>query len=92
MLRELGNDTQKQFYFNYVENNKSATFLPVTEPNKGSDTGQIQTRLKKINENIYEIYGQKWLVGHGADAPIGVLIARTSLGRPVGNYGSNVNS
>lgn len=83
MLRELGNDIQKEYFFNYVEKNNATTFLAVTEPGKGSDAGQMQTQLKKIDENHYEIYGEKWLVGHGADAEIGTLVARTSTG-PLG--------
>jgi len=83
MLRELGSNEQKAYFFNFVETNYCATFLAVTEPDKGSDAGQMQTQIKKLDEDNYEIYGQKWLVGHGADAPIGVLVARTSSG-PLG--------
>lgn len=83
MLRELGSFEQKEYFFNLIETKHCATFLAVTEPNKGSDAGQMQTQIKKLDEDNYEIYGQKWLVGHGADAPIGVLVARTSSG-PLG--------
>lgn len=83
MLRELGSNLQKEYFFNYVEENKASTFLAVTEPSKGSDAGQMQTQLRKIDDNHYAVYGEKWLVGHGADAEIGVLVARTSSG-PLG--------
>lgn len=83
ILRELGNELQKDFFFNYIEKNNATTFLAVTEPGKGSDAGQMRTQLKKVDEHHYEIHGEKWLVGHGADAEIGTLVARTSTG-PLG--------
>lgn len=83
MLRELGSEEQKSYFFDYIERNHSATFLAVTEPNKGSDAGKMETQIMKVDEENFEIYGEKWLVGHGADAPIGVLVARTSNG-PLG--------
>lgn len=78
MLRELGSSQQKEMFFNYVEQEKATTFLAVTEPRKGSDVSELQTRLNYVATNQYELYGSKYLVGHGADAPIGVLLARTS--------------
>lgn len=83
MLRELGNEAQKEYFFNYVEKNKCTTFLALTEPNKGSDAGHLESYLYKNSEKNYLLSGEKWLVGHGADAPIGVLVARTSKG-PLG--------
>lgn len=83
MLRELGNQVQQEYFFNFIEKNKATSFLAVTEPNKGSDAGQMQTYLKKPTEETYILNGEKWLVGHGADAPIGVLIARIAKG-PLG--------
>ncbi len=83
MLRELGSVEQRNIFFNFVESNKSTTFLAVTEPNKGSDAGNMQTHIKKINGGDYRIYGEKWLVGHGADAALGVLVARNLPG-PLG--------
>ncbi|NNM59324.1 MAG: hypothetical protein HKM04_05865 [Legionellales bacterium] len=43
----------------------------------------MQTLITKGDDRHYFIHGEKWLVGHGADAPIGVLVARTSTG-PLG--------
>ena len=83
MLRELGSEEQKSNFFDFVETTYCPTFLAVTEPNKGSDAGKMQTQLKKIDADHYKIYGQKWLVGHGADASTGVLTARISPG-PLG--------
>lgn len=83
MLRELGSPEQQHSFFDYVERHRCTTFLAVTEPNKGSDAGQMQTRLEKADDESFHIYGEKWLVGHGADAPLGVVVARTSPG-PLG--------
>ena len=83
MLRELGNDEQKDRFFDYIELNKALSFLAVSEPGKGSDAANMETQLIKQIDGNYLLNGEKWLVGHGADANIGVVIARTTKG-PLG--------
>ncbi|OGO92646.1 MAG: hypothetical protein A3F10_00345 [Coxiella sp. RIFCSPHIGHO2_12_FULL_42_15] len=83
LLRELGSEEQKERFFQFIESHAVTTFLAVSEPNKGSDAGQMETTLKSQGAHTYVLQGEKWLVGHGADAPIGVVVARRSTG-PLG--------
>lgn len=83
MVRELGNSEQKEQFFSYISEKLSTTFLAVTEPSKGSDAGKMQTILKKQGVDDYQLFGEKYLVGHGANAPLGVVVARLSRG-PLG--------
>lgn len=83
LLRDLGTSEQKEYFFDYVESHIATTFFAVTEPNFGSDPGKMQTMILKSINGDYLLSGKKWLVGHGADAPIGVVLARISPG-PLG--------
>lgn len=83
LLRELGSKEQQEYFFDYVESNKASTFFAVTEPNFGSDPTSMQTVAVQGNQKHYLLSGEKWLVGHGADAPIGVVLARIARG-PLG--------
>jgi acyl-CoA dehydrogenase len=83
IMRELGSEEQKNYFFNYVESHKSSTFFAVTEPGSGSDLTKMQTSVLKKDDFNYLLSGKKWLVGHGADANIGVVLARVSSG-PLG--------
>lgn len=83
MLRELGDEDQKERFFSYVKAHRCATFFAVTEPQKGSDAGNMETELSAINSKEYRVRGEKCFIGHGADAPIGVVMARHSKG-PLG--------
>ncbi len=84
MVQQLGNDSQKEDFFGFVSREKARTFLAVTEPNKGSDAGMMQTRLLPgKTKNSFLIEGEKWLVGHGATGLSGVLVARRAEG-PLG--------
>lgn len=83
LLRELGTPEQKEYFFNYVESHTATTFFAVTEPNFGSDPTKMETMVLKSINGHYLLSGKKWLVGHGADASIGVVLARISPG-PLG--------
>jgi len=85
ILREIGTPEQNDLFFNYIISHKAHTFLAVTEPNKGSDAGRMQAVLTQDAENPNRVWlnGEKWLVGNGAIASIGIVIARTSPG-PLG--------
>lgn len=83
LLRELGTAAQKNYFFDYIESRQAATFFAVTEPNFGSDPTKMQTIAVKSVQGSYVLSGKKWLVGHGADAPLGVVLARIAPG-PLG--------
>lgn len=82
MMEELGDQQQKQQFYQYVKTANARTCLAVTEPNSGSNIRQITTRLYS-HANQWFLFGEKWLVGHGATASIGVVIAKMNEG-PLG--------
>ena len=76
LLQSLGDDWQCEFFARYVIEHRSRTFFAVTEPTKGSDAANLQTRLvggRKLS-------GEKLLFGNGAVAPIGTVLARSGDG------------
>lgn len=79
IIRELGNEDQKNMFFNYLISNRSRTFLAVTEPMHGTDANNLGTNLLCSGNNYY-LSGEKCFVGNGAIGEIGVVIARTSPG------------
>lgn len=83
MVRELGDEAQKEYFFNNIKMRRCPSFFAVTEPNKGSDAANLTTYLKVLDSKYYSLNGEKCFIGHGADAPIGVLMARSSEG-PLG--------
>lgn len=76
ILREIGSQNQRDLFFNYVAANRARTFMAVTEPNKGSDAGNMQTRL----DDDGRLTGEKWFVGNGRDGEIGTIIVRVGDG------------
>ncbi len=85
MLDELGNQQQREFFYQYVKSNAATTFLAVTEPNQGSNLSQISTYLHPTDETntSWLLTGEKWLVGHGATGKMGVVIVKINNG-PLG--------
>ncbi len=83
ILRELGDSDQKQRFFSYLKQHRCSTFLAVTEPGRGSDAAQMETTLKSKGNAGFVLNGEKCFIGHGADAPIGIVMARRSAG-PLG--------
>lgn len=90
VIQEIGNAAQQDHFFHFIEKNIVTSFFAVTEPNKGSDAGNMETYIEKVDSKHYKIFGHKWLIGHGADAPIGVVIARLLPG-PLGVVGVLIN-
>lgn len=76
VLRELGSHAQCEVFFSHVAGRKARTFMAVTEPEKGSDAGNMETCL----DDESRLYGEKWLVGNGRDGEMGTVIARTGRG------------
>lgn len=85
IIDEIGNETQRYLFHEYVKKEKACTFLAVTEPEYGSHLGSLNTRLilNKTDKNYFILTGEKWLVGHGGTGMIGVVIVRTHDG-PLG--------
>lgn len=73
IIRELGDDAQRERFFDLVASRKARTFMAVTEPNKGSDAGGMETML----DTDHRLHGEKWLVGNGSVAQVGTVLHRT---------------
>lgn len=78
MMRELGTLEQADEFYNILKTHKMQTFFALTEPEKGSDASQIQTRLyrKNAGEKKYIMSGVKSFFGNGAVASMGIVLAR----------------
>jgi len=85
IIRELGTTEQQELFYSYVSKNKARTFFAVTEPDKGSDASNLQTKLirKDNSSENFSLTGEKWLVGNGASGTIGTVMARIAPG-PLG--------
>lgn len=83
LIRELANDAQKTVFYDHVQSKKSTTFFALTEPDHGSDIAGIKSSLIKSSSGHYIVNANKWFIGHGVDASVGVLIVKQSKG-PLG--------
>ncbi len=83
LLRDFGSEAQRTLFFDEVERESAKTFFAITEPNKGSDANHMESTLKRINEDEYLLNGEKWLIGNGAVANMGIILAKTNDG-PLG--------
>lgn len=85
IIQDFANEKQKEQYYSTLLEKPSWTFFALTEPNKGSDATNIETNMKKINEidGTRMLNGEKYFIGNGTRAEIGVVFARTTTG-PLG--------
>lgn len=82
MLRELGSEVQIENFYHDIKVKKMRTFFALTEPTKGSDANNIETKLLKSGKK-YFLTGEKAFFGNGAVAETGVVLARINEG-PIG--------
>jgi alkylation response protein AidB-like acyl-CoA dehydrogenase len=82
IINGIGNDAQKHWFFQRFAAGLTWSFFALTEPQTGSDAGRISTTATVVDGG-YRLNGQKYLVGNGAVATVGVVFARTSPG-PLG--------
>ena len=82
VVNGIGNDAQKHWFFKRFAENLTWSFFGLTEPQTGSDAGGISTTAT-IVDGGYRLNGQKYLVGNGTVATVGVVFARTAPG-PLG--------
>src|SRR5258708_10429090 len=75
LIQALGDDEQQAVFRRTVVERRCRTFFAVTEPERGSDAGNLATRLTGGR-----LSGEKLLFGNGAVAPIGTVLARTGDG------------
>jgi acyl-CoA dehydrogenase len=75
LVQALGDDEQRALFRRVVLDRRCRTFFAVTEPERGSDAGNLGTRLTGGR-----LTGEKLLFGNGAVAPLGTVLARTGDG------------
>jgi len=71
-----GNKKQKEKYLKKIAGGEIFTAFGLTEPNAGSDAGNLRTRAKK-NDNNYIINGVKQFITNGGIADIYLIITVT---------------
>lgn len=77
VLHEMGSDAQKERFFGHFRDRLSWSCYAMSEPNVGSDASNIETTATKVPGG-YLINGEKYFIGNGAHADIGVVFARTN--------------
>jgi acyl-CoA dehydrogenase len=82
VVNSIGNDEQKHWFFQRFSANLTWSFFALTEPATGSDAGGISITATRVAGG-YRLTGEKYLIGNGAIATIGIVFARTAPG-PLG--------
>ncbi len=80
----FGNENQKQQYLPKLATAEHIGAWGLTEPNTGSDAGNMQTTAVKQGEN-WVLNGTKSWITHGKSGDIAVVIARTGEPRAKNN-------
>ena len=78
----LGNEAIREHFHAFFERGLCWTFFALSERGVGSDASRLQTRAYRT-EGGYYLRGQKYFIGNGALASLGVVFARSSDG-PLG--------
>lgn len=83
-ILQFGNETQKQRYLPGLASGKWIGAWGLTEPNTGSDAGNMRTVAKRDGDH-YIINGTKNFITHGKTGQVAVVIVRT--GEPGDSHG-----
>jgi len=83
VVLDMASDAQKEMYYSALLEKPTWTFFALTEPLKGSDATQIHSTMQKEEEGGLRINGEKYLIGNGTRAEIGVVFVRSNPG-PLG--------
>lgn len=83
LVQLLADEKQKQWYYGTLASGATWTFFALTEPERGSDAGQLTTRLSPAGAGGWSLNGGKRYIGNGVRASLGAVIARSSDG-PLG--------
>jgi alkylation response protein AidB-like acyl-CoA dehydrogenase len=78
----LGNAAIREHFHSFFERGLCWTFFALSEPGVGSDGSRLRTRAYPA-EGGYYLRGEKYFIGNGALAGLGVVFARSSDG-PLG--------
>ncbi|WP_433331298.1 acyl-CoA dehydrogenase family protein [Spirillospora sp. CA-294931] len=83
LVDALGDEQQKKWFFGRILEKPTWTFFALTEPDRGSDAGAMQTTLTPDGNGDFVLNGAKRYIGNAARADLGVVFARTRPG-PLG--------
>jgi len=75
-ILQFGNEKQKQKYLPLLASGKWIGAWGLTEPNTGSDAGNMKT-VAKLDGDHYVLNGAKNFITHGKSGNVAVVIART---------------
>ncbi|MEO3794988.1 acyl-CoA dehydrogenase family protein [Nonomuraea sp. B10E15] len=82
LVSHLGSRAQQELFFGRITERPTWTFFALTEPERGSDAGALQTTLTQDGDRLL-LDGAKRFIGNAARADLGVIFARVKPG-PLG--------
>ncbi|MDU4094902.1 MAG: acyl-CoA dehydrogenase [Pantoea sp.] len=82
VIEAIGSEAQQARFFSLFQRQLSRSCFAMSEPARGSDAGAIATQATRVAGG-WLISGEKYFIGNGSIADIGILFARTAEG-PLG--------
>ena len=79
MILRFGSDTQKQRWVPRLASGEIIGWVAMTEPEAGSDVGNISTAATRQADGTWRINGRKQFISSG-NGEVGVLLARAVRG------------
>jgi alkylation response protein AidB-like acyl-CoA dehydrogenase len=81
VLSALADQRQLDYYFGRMVAAAGNTFFALTEPGKGSAAAEMETTLTPAADGDgWVLNGEKWYIGNGARAAMGVVMCRRGPG------------
>ena len=80
LVDSLADEGRQDRFYRAVADAETWTFFAVTEPGRGSDAAEMDTRLSRDGADGYRLYGVKRYIGNGARGRLGVVFGRTGPG------------
>ncbi|MFC8453504.1 acyl-CoA dehydrogenase family protein [Kitasatospora sp. NPDC057223] len=85
LVDQLGDEQQQEYFYRAVADRGAWTFFAVTEPDRGSDAGAMESKLERAapergDPELHLLHGTKKYIGNGARGALGVVFARTGSG------------
>src|SRR5467141_1462067 len=79
LLMKFGNDEQKEKYLPRMATGEIRAAFSLSEPECGSDVQAIKTSAKKVDDDHYEINGQKMWVTNGLLSSLVFTLVKTDV-------------
>lgn len=80
MLKQHGTEEQKQKYLPRMATGEVRGAFSMSEPGLGSDVSAISTKATKVDDDTYEITGQKMWLTNGGSANLVAVLVKTDEG------------